>query len=242
MYHNTRLIAFDLDGTLTQHRTPLPSKTRTLLDRLRTQYQLLIIGAGACQRIFRQTGEYPIDIIGNYGMQYARYDETAKHQVLEEDLVVSVDKALTEQRADALRKQFGWLSFAGDPVEFHGSGMITFPLLGTQAKIEDKLAFDPDRQKRKPMLAAVRQAFPEYTVFLGGSSSFDIVPKPFDKQNALERHCARLGLSLEQVVYVGDDYGEGGNDEAVFLSSTPTIPVDDYRTVEACLFPLLKNV
>ena len=32
-------------------------------------------------------------------------------------------------------------TFAGDSVEFHASGMITFPLLGTRAAIADKLAF-----------------------------------------------------------------------------------------------------
>ena len=30
-----KIIGFDLDGTLTQHRTPLPPASRELLDRLR---------------------------------------------------------------------------------------------------------------------------------------------------------------------------------------------------------------
>ncbi|MBQ8337881.1 MAG: phosphomannomutase, partial [Oscillospiraceae bacterium] len=64
-----RLIAFDLDGTLTQHKTPLDDENRAVLDALGKKYKLLMAGAGMCRRIFNQMGQYPIDILGNYGMQ-----------------------------------------------------------------------------------------------------------------------------------------------------------------------------
>ena len=70
-----KLIAFDLDGTLTQHKEPLGEENRRVLDALRRRYRLVMVGAGQVGRIFKQMGEYPIDIIGNYGLQYARYDE-----------------------------------------------------------------------------------------------------------------------------------------------------------------------
>ena len=60
-----RLLCFDLDGTLTQHRSPLEEENRRLLDRLAERYHLLMVGAGAAERIFRQMGEYPIPILGN---------------------------------------------------------------------------------------------------------------------------------------------------------------------------------
>ena len=37
-------------------------------------------------------------------------------------------------------------------MEFHASGAMTFPILGTAAKPEDKLAYDPDRGKRRAMI------------------------------------------------------------------------------------------
>ena len=58
-----KLICFDLDGTLTQHRTPLGEKNRSVLDRLNKRYKLLMVGAGQVMRIFNQLGKYPIDII-----------------------------------------------------------------------------------------------------------------------------------------------------------------------------------
>ena len=69
-----KLIALDLDGTLTQHRTPLEEQNRRVLEKLAEKSKLLMVGAGTCQRIFDQMGQFPIDIIGNYGMQYAEYD------------------------------------------------------------------------------------------------------------------------------------------------------------------------
>ena len=71
--------------------------------------------------------------------------------------------------------------------------------------------------------------FPEYHVFVGGSSSFDMAPKPFNKYYALDAYCTALGLNHQEVVFVGDDYGPGGNDESVFLSDFHFITVDDYR-------------
>ena len=69
-----RLIAFDLDGTLTQHKSPLGETNRKVLEELAKNHKLVMVGAGQCVRIFKQMGEFPIDIIGNYGMQFAAYD------------------------------------------------------------------------------------------------------------------------------------------------------------------------
>ena len=138
------------------------------------------------------------------------------------------DRASVEARVTALRERFGYTAFKGNNVEYHDSGCVTFPLLGTKADIAAKLAFDPDRSKRKPLYPAVRDAFPDYTVFIGGSSSFDFAPFPYNKYYALDKYCAEYGYSHDEVVYVGDDYGPGGNDEAVYLSDFTFVRVDDY--------------
>ena len=72
-----RLLAFDLDGTLTQHKSPLEDEARRTLDALGKKYKLLMVGAGRCERIFSQMGGYPIDIIGNYGMEFSEYDPSS---------------------------------------------------------------------------------------------------------------------------------------------------------------------
>lgn len=224
----TRLIAFDLDGTLTQHKTPLAQPNLGVLDSLGEKYKLLMVGAGMCSRIFRQMNGYPIDIIGNYGMQFCTYNAETKALDKVFDMHAPCDRESVERRITALRELFGYTEYTGDNVEYHDSGCVTFPLLGTKADIAAKLAFDPDRSKRKPLYPAVRDAFPDYTVFIGGSSSFDFAPFPYNKYYALDKYCAEYGYSHDEVVYVGDDYGPGGNDEAVYLSDFTFVRVDDY--------------
>ena len=129
--------------------------------------------------------------------------------------------------------------FAGDNVQYHASGVITFPILGTAAKQEDKLAFDPDRSKRRKFYDEVCELFSDYNVFVGGSSSFDMAPKPYNKYHALAKYCEELGIAHNEAVFVGDDYGLGGNDESVYKSDFNFICVDDYRDFENCVKELL---
>lgn len=230
-----RLIAMDLDGTLTQHKSPLPDDTRAMLERLAGSYRLLMVGAGNCRRIFIQMGGFPIDIVGNYGLQYARYDASRRDLVFVRDEALPCDRDRVLARANAFRARHGLTDFAGDSVEFHDSGVVTFAILGTKAHQDDKLAFDPDRWKRRALLGEVMALFPEYNVFVGGSSSFDMAPRPYDKAYALSRICEEEGFARDEVLYVGDDYGQGGNDEAVLLAGFPFLKIDDYRTTPAKL-------
>lgn len=230
-----KVIGFDLDGTLTQHRTPLPEASRELLDRLRRKYRVVIVGAGNCPRILRQIENYPVDVIGNYGMQYYRYDPgTQSHRAVFDNRVPADRKSVAERIA-RLREKHGYTEFTGDGVEFHDSGCVTFPLLGTKADIRDKLAFDPDRKKRLVFYDEVCELFPEYTVFVGGSSSFDFAPLPYNKYYALDQFCQNEGYSHEEILYAGDDYGHGGNDEAVYRSDFAFRVVPDYRRVSELL-------
>ena len=232
-----KVVAMDLDGTLTQHRQPLGRENRRVLDALSRRYRLLMVGAGQAARIWHQMGEYPVEILANYGLQHA-VTEGGELRLLRDESF-PVDRASVTARVEALRQSCGFTEYAGESVEFHPSGCITLPLLGTRAKSEEKLAFDPDRKKRRAVYSQVCRAFSEYCVFVGGSSSFDMAPKPHDKYGALARFCRENGLREENVVYLGDDYGPGGNDEAVFLSPIPTIPVDDYRRFPLAVKPLL---
>ena len=235
-----QVIAMDLDGTLTQHKQPLAPLTRATLEALGKRYRLLMVGAGQVQRIFNQMEHFPIDIIGNYGMQYATYNaQTGGLDMQRDEVIPAGDRGTIEARVTALREKYGYTEFAGDNVEFHPSGCLTFPLLGTKAAQADKLAFDPDRAKRRRIYAQVCAAFPEYCVFVGGSSSFDMAPRPYNKLYALDLYCREQGIAHENVLFIGDDYGTGGNDESVYLSDVPFLCVDDYTTFPALVQPLL---
>lgn len=238
---NIKIVAMDLDGTLTQHKQLLDKEHRDALDELSKKYKLLMVGAGQIMRIFNQMEHYPVDIIGNYGLQYGIYNENTKDMDIVKDLKFSVDRKSVEDRVTMLRQKYGYTSFVGDNVEFHPSGCITFPLLGTKANSEDKLAFDPDRIKRRKIYDEVVRTFSDYSVFVGGSSSFDMAPAPYNKYYALDIYRKENNLKYENIVYIGDDYGLGGNDESVYKSDFPYITIDDYRDFANIIKPLLEN-
>lgn len=225
---NIKLIAFDLDGTLTQHKTPLSKEYADILTTLSKKYKLLMVGAGMCRRIFNQMNRFPIDILGNYGMQYAEYNPDTKDIEIVFDNVLPCDKQSVEKRVTEVREKYGYCEFTGDNVEYHSSGCVTFPILGTKANPQDKLAFDPDRKKRRAIYEDVKKTFSDYNVFVGGSSSFDMAPFPFDKAYALSKYCKENNIKHSEVVFIGDDYGMGGNDESVYKSDFNFLTIDNY--------------
>lgn len=236
-----KLIAMDLDGTLTQHKEQLDEAHRVALDELSQKYKLLMVGAGQVNRIFNQMNKYPIDIIGNYGLQYATYNKETGKLDIRRDLRFEVERDEIEKKVTYFREKYGFTSFSGDSVEYHASGCVTFAILGTKAIQVDKLAFDPDRKKRRAIYNEVCDAFEAYNVFVGGSSSFDMSPKPYNKRYALELYCAEHGISHDEVVYIGDDYGTGGNDECVYKADFNYLTIDDYRDFPRIIEPLLRD-
>lgn len=49
-----KVFAFDLDGTLTQHKTPIDERNRAVLRGLAERHVPVMVGAGNCMRIHGQ--------------------------------------------------------------------------------------------------------------------------------------------------------------------------------------------
>jgi HAD superfamily hydrolase (TIGR01484 family) len=232
-----RLICFDLDGTLTQHRSPLGERSRDLLDKLQAKYKIIMVGAGTAERIYAQMQEYPIDIIGNYGMQESRIVDG--EFTIVRQITTTPDREYFLEKANYLREKYGYTSYKGESVEFHATGMVTFPLLGTKADIQDKLVFDPTREKRKVLYPEVLSLFPDYTVYIGGSSSFDFTAKQYNKYDAIMSYAKENGYQKEEILYIGDDFGDGGGDSHIRLGGMDYIEITDYtKTAEKLAYLL----
>ena len=108
-----KLFAFDLDGTLTQHKTPLSAENRAVLERLSDKGLLCMVGAGMCRRIFEQMGHFPIDIIGNYGMQTAIYNSALKDIEIIEDNKVPADRESIRAARDGIKGALRLYGFQG---------------------------------------------------------------------------------------------------------------------------------
>ena len=234
-----RLVAIDLDATLSQHRTKPPEANLAALKKLEKKYKCIMVGAGNAPRIYRQMGNYPIDIVANYGMQIAEAADGNFRIV--KAITNKVDQAFFSEKCDYLRKKYGYTKFSGKPLEFHASGMVTFGLLGTSAEAEHKVTFDPDRKKRRAMYPEVLEIFKDYSCYIGGSTSFDFAGKEYNKYDATVRWAAEHGYAADEIVYIGDDFADGGGDSHIRIKGMDHIVITDYKKFPQAISVLLKQ-
>ena len=135
-----KVIAMDLDGTLTQHKQHLSPEARATLVALGRKYKLLMVGAGQVQRIFNQMEKFPVDIIGNYGLQYATYNPETKDLDIRRDLSymtyapILFISALTGQRVDRL---FELINYVNDQSAMRiTTGMLNTILADATARVQ----------------------------------------------------------------------------------------------------------
>ena len=233
-----KVVAMDLDATLCQHRSPVPESNFAALKELEKRYKCVMVGAGNAPRIYRQMGNYPIDIVGNYGMQVAEAADGNFRIV--KAVTNTVDRAFFREKTDALRKKYGYTSYDGEPLEFHASGMVTFGLLGTSPSAEHKLAFDSDRRKRRAMYPEVCEVFKDYSVYIGGSTSFDFAGKEYNKYDATLTWAREHGYTLDDIVFIGDDFADGGGDSHVRIKGMDHIVITDYKKFASAVGVLLR--
>lgn len=223
-----RLICFDLDGTVTNHKTPMTPENKAVLDKLMSmpEYKVIMVGAGNARRIYNQMGEYPIDIVANYGMQESAIIDGKFVEVRNDQC--KVDREFFLRNAQIIREKHGYTEYAGESVEFHPAGMVTFGLLGTEAVSEEKLVFDPDKKKRRAIYKEVCELFEGYAVFIGGTTSFDFTEKQYNKYDAILSYAHRNGYTRDEILYVGDDFGDGGGDSHIRLGGMDYIHIEDF--------------
>ena len=151
-----------------------------------------------------------------------------------------------EKIISSLNKAFGEAGFKvekvwGEVIEDRGS-QITFSALGQQAPLEEKEKWDPDYAKRKKIKALLDPLIPEFSVRLGGATSIDVTKPGIDKAYGIRKLRDMLGISLQEMIYVGDALFPGGNDypaeQAGVVSIAVRGPDETKRVTEtmiACL-------
>ena len=63
----------------------------------------------------------------------------------------------------------------------------------------------------------------------------------FVKAGSMYESAEENGITHADILFCGDDYGVGGNDEQVYLSDIDFVKVDDYRRLAEYLAPLLED-
>lgn len=77
--------------------------------------------------------------------------------------------------------------------------------------------WDDNREKRRRIRNEMYKSISAETfdIHIGGGTTLDISHKGVNKKSALEALFVHTGIAPEQTVFIGDGFGEGGNDEVV---------------------------
>ena len=247
-----KLVAFDLDGTLAQSKQPIDADMARLLADLLDVAAVAVISGGdwpqfekqVIARLPKSAKVQRLFIMPTTGSKLYRATDGKWAAVYADNFTedegekirAALDKAVA---AAGLKGEKIW----GEQVEDRGS-QITFSGLGQEAPLDAKSVWDPDQKKRKALQATLRQALPDLSINLGGTTSVDITQKGVDKAYAMRRLAKESGVPTEDMLFMGDATYPGGNDAPVPEAGMDTITVRDARdcqtaiaAVVACLKP-----
>ena len=245
-----KLIVFDLDGTLADSKSAVDPEMSGLLHDLLAIVKVAVISGGGWPQFEKQlVSNLPHDellanlsLLPTCGTKFYRYESVDWKKIYSEDFTADQ----REKILDSLKKAIGVADFKieklwGEQIEDRGS-QITFSALGQQAPLEEKEKWDPDFAKRKKIKAILDTFIPEFSVRIGGSTSVDITKPGIDKAYGIRKLRDLLGISIKEMIYIGDALYVGGNDYPAEIAGVDCIPVKDpnetkrvIQTIIACL-------
>ena len=227
-----KLIVFDLDGTLAESKSSLDAKMSALLHDLLGVVKVAVISGGGWPQFEKQLlANLPCDgrlgnlsLLPTCGTQFFTYTG-GWNRLYSEDLTASEKEKITT----SLRRAVDLAGFSpekvwGEVIEDRGS-QITFSALGQRAPLEDKAKWDPDFAKRKKIKVTLDTLIPEFSVRMGGATSIDVTKPGIDKAYGIGKLRDILGISLKEMIYIGDALFPGGNDYPAAEAGVECIPV-----------------
>ena len=231
-----KLIVFDLDGTLAESKSSLDAEMSALLHDLLGVVKVAVISGGDWPQFEKQVlSHLPHDerlgglsLLPTCGTKFFQYSGDWKRLYAEdftadekEKIVSSLNKAVG---AAGFQVEKTW----GETIEDRGS-QITYSALGQQAPLEEKEKWDPDFAKRKKIKAILDTLIPEFSVRIGGATSIDVTKPGIDKAYGIRKLRDILGISLKEMIYIGDALFVGGNDYPAEQAGVISIPVRGSR-------------
>src|ERR1019366_10645187 len=224
----------------------------SLLHDLLGIVKVAVISGGAWQQFEEQLlSNLPRDerlanlsLLPTCGTQFFRYGADWT-KVYSEDLAAD-EKARIESSLEKAVLQAGFKPHKlwGEQIEDRGS-QITFSALGQEAPLDEKDKWDPDYAKRKKIKAILDTSIPEFSVRMGGATSIDFTKPGIDKAYGVGKLRDILGISLKEMIFVGDALFAGGNDYPAEQAGIVSIPVQGpnetkrvVETIIACLSDL----
>lgn len=223
--NDKKLVIFDLDGTLAESKSPLEKRICLALKNLLKIRKVAIISGGAWPQFESQVlsrlkltnaEKSKLYLLPTSGTSFYQFSAGTWAKVYSEDLgpgdVAKIElafKLLLEDAAFEFPEKV-W----GDRLENRGT-QVTFSVMGQRAPSEEKKSWDPTFTKRLAMIEKLSPLLSDFEIRTGGATSIDVTRKGIDKSYGIKNLQKILGISLDEMIFVGDALFPGGNDRAV---------------------------
>ena len=226
MIRMKKVIACDLDGTLTESKAELGSKMVEVLAELLKRYSIAVVSGGAYkqfQKQFLSKLNIPPEFLKNLYLFPTMGSTCYVFDLAKNDWIQIYNETLSGEERQKIKQAFDQiikeskLDFSktyGDLVEDRGS-QVTFSGCGQEAPIEIKKIWDPDQSKRQNLIEILKKKIPEFEIRVGGATSIDVTKKGIDKAYTLGKIKQILEVGDNDIVFIGDALYKGGNDSAV---------------------------
>jgi len=233
-----KAVIFDLDDTLAPSKSSMDPAMSAALARLLERVPVCIISGGRFEQFEAQALDgfnAPDDALANLhlmptcGTRYYLWQNSSWVLQYAEDLTDDEKQRTIAVLEEGARELGLWHPQPwGEIIEDRGS-QITFSALGQQAPVAEKTAWDPDGAKKRVLAAYVSERLPDLEVRGGGSTSIDVTRKGIDKAYGVSRFLERLGVTVTDVLFIGDRLDDGGNDYPVYALGVPSIAIHGWQ-------------
>ncbi|WP_404434025.1 HAD-IIB family hydrolase [Microbacterium lacus] len=247
-----RLVAFDLDDTLAPSKSAIDPRIGDLLVALAERVEVAIISGGQLAQFTTQVVDRLPDAAASVSANFHLLPTcgTQYYRIGDDGIITVYALSLTDdEKARALaaveeeaRQLDLWESETwGDILEDRGS-QITFSALGQRAPLDAKTAWDPTGEKKNTLRAAVQSRIPDLEVRSGGSTSVDITHRGIDKSYGMRKLSEQTGISLDDMLFVGDRLDPDGNDYPVLAMGVACHAVEGWEETAEYLDSLIPTL
>lgn len=240
-----KLMAFDLDDTLTVAKVVMEPEMSKIMGRLLEKYNVCVISGAMFSQIKKQiidTLEVSAEALGrlhimaSQGTKYWRFLDGDWKPVYKDDLSPEKIDEIFRVLEESTKEAGYWCENpAGDIIENRDNTQVTLSAIGQQADKDDKYAWDPDHKKREAIVAIAQTKMPDMEFNIGGTTSIDVTMPGVNKAYGMRRLMEENGLAKEDILFFGDMTQPGGNDFPVVDMGIDTITVRDWQETASVL-------
>ena len=253
------MIVFDLDGTLTETKSPIDREMSKLLERLLAVKRIAIIGGGKYglfKTQFIKAFKVPKALLHNLFLfpttatAYYRYRSGWKN-VYSHPLTKAERTHIKKAFKQALRdmeyvhpaKTYGRvIEDRGTQVTWSALGQEVVAVLGKKKGVALKEKWKREQTPVKQELARrLSRLLPDLEVRAAGHTSVDVTKKGIDKAFGLRQIEKYLHVKIKKMLFVGDAIFPGGNDYAVVRTGIDYVSVTGPKETKKLIQSILSR-